>query len=749
MKREVVKVLLICLLIAAAPAMVAQQITGTVVEENGGKALQSANVVLNPGKLGVVTDSNGEFRFRDVPAGKYILQVSMVGFLARTQDIIVRENDNLELVVSLQQDIRKIDELVVLGNFSQTAIMEDPVREQASIMPAFSNVTKLQMGKQGAVTLVDALKYTPGGWTETRGRKVKQFVSLRGQKYPYPSYSVNGIWQKEFQEMPYFFNSMNIEEVQIIRSSSALLKSLSALSGVIDVKTKQPGINEVNIFARYGQLNSYYTGASYGNTTDKVSYHFGINGSGTSGPENRNGKEEIYNAFGYFDWKLSEKLSWSANLFYLDGMRQLVQAVEPAGSKFRNQKELYDPIKNLLAAFSLKYKSGGKFTSELSLNYARRNPGYQSENLENGVITQYEETDWEISINQINAVALSESNTFRFGALYNYWEAPEGKRYYYGKKAEVHTVSGVISDQHDFGRLLFDAGFRLTQEYYAEWGGFSIEGSGSSFSMVEPIVDEWQVPVWQATSGLSYSLKGNSSMHLSVAAGMVNPRKGALNEAGETPDNETRVNLDLGHVKNFERGGKFSLVTFLVNRRKAIEYSGNTRELNENEIIELYQNTDKRNYGVEAEFKSAILHKTISFFSNLAFMKGEVDDEGNWKDDDEMPNFIANAGVNLQRDRFDVNAYFHYTGAYKNDRFVSKDYIDEFGKAPLGNFLTFDTTLGYNLGKKRNARIFVEGKNLFDIKYQTVPGYPDFGRIVSLGLMYNYKSKNAISKGDI
>jgi len=40
----------------------------------------------------------------------------------------------------------------------------------------------------------------------TRSRKVKQFFSVRGQKYPYPENAVDGVVFREFFEVPYFFS---------------------------------------------------------------------------------------------------------------------------------------------------------------------------------------------------------------------------------------------------------------------------------------------------------------------------------------------------------------------------------------------------------------------------------------------------------------------------------------------------------------------------------------------------------------
>lgn len=165
--------------------------------------------------------------------------------------------------------------------------------EPASLAINVSKVNKVDIAKQGAGTLVEALKYTPGAWIETRGRKVKQMFSVRGQVYPYPTYAINGIWQKEFMEMPYFLNSANIEEISVNRSSSALLTSLSALTGVVNVKTIQPTEREIRLFGKYGEMNSYQTGVSYADATDKISYTAAINGTGTNGVKDMNGKEQF------------------------------------------------------------------------------------------------------------------------------------------------------------------------------------------------------------------------------------------------------------------------------------------------------------------------------------------------------------------------------------------------------------------------------------------------------------------------
>lgn len=641
-----------------------------------------------------------------------------------------QKNDSTNAIIRA----KTIDEVVVLGNYKQKALLMNPLRTQASLMTSAASVDKKEVKLQGANTLIEALKYTPGAWIETRGRKVKQMFSVRGQNYPYPSYSINGIWQKEFQEMSYFFNSANIEKITINRSSSALLNSLSALTGVVNIETTKPTTRETRLFAKYGSLDTYQTGVSFSDAKDDFGYNISVNGMGTNGPKNLNGQENMLNAMGSFFWKVSPKFEWDMNIFYLYGKRELTQPGEPAAAKFRTQQEKYDPYKSIMVSSKMKYMVNSKLTSELQLNYAGRQPKYISYNTKTDKTTEYNETDNEFTVNWINALALNPANTLRFGLLYNYWFSPNGKRFYYGHKGKVSTYSAVITDQHNFGRLLIDGGFRLTKKYYADWGGFSLEGSPGPFRKVTSIKNEWQSPEWQATAGATYSLTNKSSLHASFAGGTVVARKGALNEEGNKPDNETRINIDLGYSIRFSAQSSFTMTTFMVNRSDAITYSGATIEKSNDEVMELYKNVDMRNYGVEAAYHSPMMCKSFSFFTNATWMMGEVDNAGDWDKDDEIPNFIANLGLNYQRGAWDVNGYLKYVGKYKNDRFVDKTYLKDNGKAPLGDFASVDITAGYCFGHARNARLFIEAKNLFDASYQTVPGYDNYGRILSIGV---------------
>ena len=628
---------------------------------------------------------------------------------------------------------RTIDEVLVLGNLNQKKLLEEPMKTQSSLASSVSKITKVDLEKQGAPTLIDALKFTPGAWIESRGRKLERVFSVRGQRYPYPTFAIDGIWQKDFEHISYYMNSANIEEITVTRSSAALLNSLTALAGVVNIKTVKPTSREARLFMKYGSLNSYQTNLSYADAKENITYHVGVNANGTTGVKDLNGEEHMLNATASFDWQLSDKWSWAMNTLFMYGSRELYMAQKPASDMFLNKKEKYDPYKAVMVASKLKYKANDKFSSELQLNYSGQQPKFYSTNLKTKKSVEYHEISNEFTANWINALALSKSNTLRFGTMYNYWLAPKGKCFYYGKKEKVHTLSAVVTDQHTWGRLLVDGGFRFTKQYYANWGGFSLEGAPGIFNKVASIENEWQSPEWQATLGLTYALNNHSSLNFSYAGGVISPRKGGLTEQGKKPHNETRMNFDLGYSLKLPAAGDISLTAFLVNRAHGITYSSKTIENEDGIVMELYKNVDMRNYGIEAVYHSPIFFRSLSFFTNATVMLGQRKEKDEWRKDEELPCFIANFGANFQHARWDVNAYLNYVGPYKNDRFMAKDYVNKFGKASLGDFLTMDVTVGYRLGKAKKTRLFVEAHNLFDNNFKTAAGYEDRGRILSAG----------------
>ncbi len=109
-------------------------LSGLVTDEKG-QVLPGANVVLSGTYLGTVTNEQGYFFFRKVPAGNYILKVSFVGFETRKERIhLIRETN---LSISLKYSAILTDEVFVTG-----------VRADAETPVTFSNVSREKIAEK-------------------------------------------------------------------------------------------------------------------------------------------------------------------------------------------------------------------------------------------------------------------------------------------------------------------------------------------------------------------------------------------------------------------------------------------------------------------------------------------------------------------------------------------------------------------------------------------------------------------------
>jgi len=644
-----------------------------------------------------------------------------------------------------EEDVYVVETVEVMGERLRDVIVE-PMSESPGLELSTSLVRQAEMEKQNAKTVVDALKYVPGAWVETRGRKVKQFFSVRGQKYPYPEYAVNGAWQREFHETPYFFSSDDIERIEVIRSSAALLNGLSGLAGIINIIPKEYKEPETSSEIEYGAFDSYRFHMSHGATSGDVSYAVGLGSYHTDGPEGKHAVEGMTNFRGSLHWRPTEKLSLRTNLFHLYGKRELARAEPPAAKRFQETLERFDPFQATLGNVKAHYRLSEKASTELLLHYTDRDHAFINE-----AETPHESTreqDYEWGINLTQALSLVEDNVLRVGGLYNHWIAPNGKRFYIGRRSDLETISAVIVDEHRFGPLSLDAGVRWAKTYINEYGAFNINGSPKGFNKVSPVKDEWEPSIFNGSLGAAYYPSKSLSFHLNLASGYIQPRRGTLDVNLKEPENERRVKLDLGVRTMQERIGQLSLVGFLTQQRDAIVLSEKTEEL-DGRIMELYMNRDQNQLGVEFEVRTVPLFDVAEIFFNATAMRSRAESfvfvakeelrrkrytKGEMERNEELPRFIAGGGIYASKSNIDLNILAKFVSSYESTRFVATKEGTPPTPQPLGDFLALNANIGWSFGKKHRTRFYLEVENLTDRAFSTVVGYPDYGRRFTVGM---------------
>ncbi len=604
------------------------------------------------------------------------------------------------------QKIIEIDSVVIRARTESRNLMEKPYTEPNSLLPSVSKIGFAEIRKQGSTNVVEAMNFVPGALIETRGRQVKQFFSVRGQKYPYPDYAINGVWQKEFEELPYFFSTSDIEEIEIVRSSAALLTGLSGLSGLINIKTREYTASETNIETEYGSYNTLHTHLSNGNKIGKFSYAAGIGYDKTDGPEGKHAKESMTDLYTQIKWQPSAKFLINGSLFLLDGKRELRIAEEPADKRYRDMIQNFDPYKALISNLKMVYRPSVKYSSEVQLFYSSRNPTFNDE--VKGTASNEKDSEW--GLNLMQSLSLSSSNVLRFGGLYNHWVAPNGKRFYTGKRCDTETLSGVLVDEHRFGALTLDAGIRWTKTFLNDYAAFNIEGDGAQFKNVTPVTDEWEPANIQGSFGASYLFNNMLSIHLNSAAGQIKPSIGSLNTDMTEPDNETRYKFDLGVIRKLGNTGKITVTAFGVLQKDAIVLSGETYlDIQSNIRRELYLNRDQYQSGIEFEIFSPELFRLFEPFLNFTLMKSVM-----WEDEVkvinlENPVFITSGGFYGSKKGFDFSLICKYVSPFENDRFANP--AD--GPQPLGDYFTIDYSEGYTTRGKIPVRILLKNQESY------------------------------------
>ncbi len=228
------------LLPAQAPT---QTVRGTVVDKISQAPLPGAIVVLlnSAPLMGVSTNEEGKFSFSKVPVGKQSLKISFIGYKeAVMQNLSVNAGKELVLNVSLEEDIKAMDEVVVSARVEKNK----PLNEMSTVSTRAFSVEETQ---KFAAAVNDPARMATSFAGVVGGNDGANMISIRGN-------SPNGLlWRMEGVEIPNpnHFASVGTSGGGIAIISAQLLGNSdfstgafaaeygNALSGVFDLRLRK------------------------------------------------------------------------------------------------------------------------------------------------------------------------------------------------------------------------------------------------------------------------------------------------------------------------------------------------------------------------------------------------------------------------------------------------------------------------------------------------------------------------------
>lgn len=608
-------------------------------------------------------------------------------------------------------------------------LMARPYTESPGLETATSVVGRKEIEAMHAYSVVDALKYVPGAWTETRGRKVKSFYSVRGQRYPYPGYLIDGAWFRQFHEINYYLSAANFDRIEVLRSSSALLAGPGGMTGMINLVPRTYQERETQVEGLYGTHDTLRNHITHGDIG--VGYNYGVSAGyyHTDGPGGMNAVENMTNLYGRFEYQLADDVTFSWSQFGLLGDRELQLAQSPASGTLQTRREEFDPMRTYVTVAKLRYEPTSDSATEVLGNYGgRRFYG------ERNRTSEWLEEDYEYGTSIMHSQKLTEDNTLRFGGLFNRWISPTGKRFYVGNPADIRTYSGVVVNDHDFGKLDTSIGYRYTREHWREFGGFNVEGAAGDLRDVQ-VDDEWSDPLHTANFGASYELTTDVSLFGNIGWGQIAAQPSMLMTTDSNdyrmPGTENRWKFDLGVKRDFEQWGQASLTGFFVRQDNTAVLTGETVVVGDDEVG-LFEEADRKNYGIELDLRSRRFANGLQFFFNATAMQTERTREGDWEDDEEVPNIVLGGGISYLMDKLDIALFANHLDEYESTRFLpgGSDPV------PLGDFTEINSVVTYHCDPMTD--LYVRVDNITDDEYSTVVGYPHDGAQVYAGVVKRF-----------
>lgn len=226
-------------------------IFGHVLEKKTKEHLPFVAIRLKGTTIGTTTDASGHYFMKNLPVGKFTLEVSIMGFKTISREVNIVANTTQEIDFELEEESIALNAVVVSANRNETN------RMQAPSLVSVIDVKMLE--NTNSKNLAQALNFQPGLRVEDNCQNCG-FTQLRinGLEGAYsqilidsrPIYgALTGVYGLE--QIP----TNMIERVEVIRGGGSALFGSSAIGGVVNIITKEPQRNSGDISHTFSSIN--------------------------------------------------------------------------------------------------------------------------------------------------------------------------------------------------------------------------------------------------------------------------------------------------------------------------------------------------------------------------------------------------------------------------------------------------------------------------------------------------------------
>ena len=267
-------------IIASPQAMAAGTLDGSVVDATGTRALQAAQVTIIELGRTVSTARDGSFRFPEVPAGTYTLEVQYVGAPTETVTVTVPETGTVRETVALGS---ADDSILVVGQLANQASALSRKRAADTVSDV---LTRDAIGQFPDQNVAESLRRLPG-INVLNDQGEGRFVSVRGLDPQLNSTSLNGVRlpapESDTRSVALDVISSDIIESITVKKSLTPDMDGDTIGGSVEIETTSAFDRKTDLFtARVeGSYNDYSNELTPKGSFDfatRITDSFGISG---------------------------------------------------------------------------------------------------------------------------------------------------------------------------------------------------------------------------------------------------------------------------------------------------------------------------------------------------------------------------------------------------------------------------------------------------------------------------------------
>ncbi len=195
-----------------------------------------ANIYIKENNQGASSNENGYYSIENLSAGTYTLIISSVGYKTDRKKITIKDNENIEINITLVESSESLDEVVITGTLKPVSRMESPVPVEV-YKPTFFK-------KNPTPNIFEALQNVNGVRPQINCNVCNTGdIHINGLEGPYTLVLIDGMPIVSGLSTVYGLSGIPnslIDRIEIVKGPTSSLYGSEAVGGLINIITKHP-----------------------------------------------------------------------------------------------------------------------------------------------------------------------------------------------------------------------------------------------------------------------------------------------------------------------------------------------------------------------------------------------------------------------------------------------------------------------------------------------------------------------------